>query len=190
MDADPENLILETSELMDKAVGHAVHDFSTLHTGKASPGMVEDLQVHVSAYDSSMRIRDIATVSTPDSRSIVITPWDKSVLKDIEKGIMVANLGFNPSIQGNIVRVPVPELSGDRRKELAKVAANMAEQARVSVRHARHHALEPLKKMEKDGIISEDDLHRFEKDIQKYHDGAIQKINEALARKEKDLTTV
>jgi ribosome recycling factor len=167
-----------------------VHEFASLHTGKASPAMVEDLQVHVEAYGSSMRIRDVATVSTPDNRSIVITPWDKSVLKDIEKGIQIANLGFNPSIQGNLVRVPVPELSGDRRKELVKVAATMAEQGRIAVRHARHHALEPLKKLEKDSAISEDDLHRYEKDIQKAHDAAIQKINEAFAKKEKDLTTV
>lgn len=185
MDAD--SIILETSDLMDNAVKHCEHDLGTLHTGKASPGMVEDLQVMVSSYGSNMRIRDIAAVTTPDARSIVITPWDKNVLKDIERGIQSANLGFNPSIQGTLVRVPVPELSGERRKDLVKVANNMAEQARVSIRHARHAALDPLKKGQKDGDISEDDLKAYEKDVQKLTDDHIELINKLFKSKEQDL---
>jgi len=187
---NPDSVISETKSQMDNAVTHCEQELSTLHTGKASPSMVEDLQVTVAAYGSTMRIRDMAAVTTPDARSIVITPWDRSVLKDIEKGITAANLGLNPSIQGALVRVPVPELSGERRKELAKVANGMCEQARVSIRHARHTALEPLKKGQKDGAISEDDLKLYEKDIQKLTDDHVEMINTLYKTKEEDLLTV
>lgn len=175
---------------MTDAVKHCEQDLNTLHTGKASPSMVEDLLVTVAAYGSSMRIRDMAAVTTPDARSIVITPWDRNVLKDIEKGIIAANLGLNPSIQGALLRVPVPELSGERRKELAKVANNMCEQARVSIRHARHAALDPLKKQQKEGAISEDDLKGYEKDVQKLTDDHVDMINKLYKMKEEDLLTV
>lgn len=176
--------------MMDKAVQHTVHEFSTLHTGKASPAMVENISVHVESYGSSSQIREIAAVTTPDARTIQIQPWDRGTLKDIEKAIQAANIGLNPSIQGHVIRVPVPELSGDRRKDLARVAANMAEQGRVAVRHARHFALDPLKKAQKAGDISEDDYKRYEKDVQQLHDQYIEKINAALVKKEKELTTV
>ena len=187
---DPELVILEAQELMDKALAHAVHEFSTLHTGKASPGMVENIQVYVESYGSTSQVREIAAVTTPDARSIQIQPWDRGTLKDVEKAILAANIGLTPSIQGNIIRVPVPELSGERRRDLAKVAANMAEQARVAIRHARHHALDPIKKAQKAGDVSEDAAKRFEKVVQTMHDDYIAKINLALAKKEKDLTTV
>jgi ribosome recycling factor len=187
---DPEVVILEAQELMEKSVAHTVHEFSTLHTGKASPGMVENIQVYVESYGASSAVREIAAVTTPDARTIQIQPWDRNTLKDIEKAILAANIGLNPSIQGHLIRVPVPELSGERRRDLAKVAHNMAEQGRVAIRHARHSALDPLKKAQKAGDISEDDLKRFEKEVQSMHDDHIAKINAALAKKEKELTTV
>jgi len=187
---DPEEVIMEAEEQMEKALAHMNHEFSTLHTGKAAPGMVDALQVFVTSYGSTSKLRDIAAITTPDARSIQIQPWDRNTLKDIEKAIQAANIGLNPSIQGNMIRVPVPELSGERRKELARVASNMAEQGRVAVRRCRHDALEPIKKAQKASEISEDDLKRHEKAVQDLHDAFIEKINAFLAAKEKDLTTV
>lgn len=187
---DPDEIILETEDQMDKIIAHLNHDFSTLHTGKASPSMVDAVQVYVTSYGTTSKLREISAITTPDARTIQIQPWDRNTLKDIEKAIQSANIGLNPSIQGAIIRVPVPELSGERRKELAKVASTMAEQARVTVRRARHDALEPLKKAQKASEISEDELKKREKEIQDLHDKYIARIAEILASKEKDLTTI
>ena len=187
---DPEELILEAGEQMDKAVEHTAHEFGSLHTGKASPSMVEGILVEVASYGTTMPIREIAAVNTPDSRSIQIQPWDKNTLKDIEKAIQASNIGLNPSIQGNLIRVPVPELSGERRRDLTKVANRMAEDGRVSVRAARRQCLDVLKKLEKDSTISEDDLARFEKEVQEMTDAHVEKINKAFEQKEKDLNTI
>lgn len=187
---DPKAAIKEMTQKMEKAVQHAVHEFGTLHTGKATTNMVEDIMVTVEAYGSSMRIRDMAAVTTPDPRMIQITPWDKNVIKDIEKAIQVANIGINPATHGNTVRCMVPELSGERRAELVKVAHRMAEEARVGVRQVRHHTLDGLKKVQKTLPISEDDMKRYEKEIQQTTDRKIEEINKLLAAKEKDLTTI
>ena len=182
--------ILEAEEMMDKGVEHTLREFSTLHTGKASPSMVENIQIHVTSYGSSMHLREIAAITTPDPRTIQIQPWDKSIIKDVEKGIQLANLGLNPAINGDILRVPVPELSGERRRDLVKMAQQIAEQGRVRIRHARREALDELKRMSKTGEISEDDFHRFEKDIQEETDKHIKDIDGHLQLKETELTTV
>jgi ribosome recycling factor len=185
-----DDIFLSMTEAMTKAVDHVLHEFTTLHTGKASPGMVEPIVVKVESYGSSMPIRDIAAVTTPDARTIVIQPWDKGVLRDIERGIQEANLGINPVISGTVIRLPIPELSGERRKELAKVAHKMAEEGRISVRSARRDAMDAVKKLQKDGDISEDVAKRHEKDIQEETDMNIEQINTSLEEKEKELTTV
>jgi ribosome recycling factor len=184
---EPDEVIIETEDQMEKALEHLDHDLSTLHTGKASPGMVDSLMVFVNSYGTNSKMRDIAAITSPDARTIQIQPWDRNTLKDIEKAIQSANIGLNPSIQGTIIRINVPELSGERRKELAKVAAGMAEQAKISVRQRRHDALDPLKKAEKASQISEDDLKKYEKQIQDLHDKYIDKVEKALAAKVKDL---
>ena len=184
---EPDEVILETEDQMEKALEHLDHDLSTLHTGKASPGMVDSLMVFVNSYGTNSKMRDIAAITSPDARTIQIQPWDRNTLKDIEKAIQSANIGLNPSIQGAIIRINVPELSGERRKELAKVAAGMAEQAKISVRQRRHDALDPLKKAEKASQISEDDLKKYEKQIQDLHDKFIEKVEKTLAAKVKDL---
>lgn len=173
---------------MKKALDHTLHEFSTIHTGKASPSMVEG--VMIDAYGSQMRIKDCAAITTPDSRLIQIQPWDKGLTKAIEKGIQMANLGLNPAVDGNMVRVPLPELSRERRQDFVKVASRMAEEGRVQVRNIRRDAMDALKKVQKDGKISEDDLKRFEKDIQTATDKAIKDIGDHLARKEKELLSV
>lgn len=171
-----------------KAVDFAIHEFNSVNTGKASPSMVEHLQVE--AYGSMMQLKEMAAINTPDMRTIVIQPWDKSMLKPIEKAIQAANLGMNPVIQGEIIRLPMPDLTGDRRQEMVKVVSRFAEEARVGVRKARQHAMDALKKSQKDGVISEDELKRGEKDIQSKTDASIKKINDLLAQKEKDLLKV
>ncbi|MDA0348569.1 MAG: ribosome recycling factor [Verrucomicrobia bacterium] len=173
---------------MAKAVDHTIHDFSTLHTGKASPSMVENIMVE--AYGSSMRLRDMAAITTPDSRTIQIQPWDRSVIQPIEKAIQVSNLGLNPATNGDIIRLPIPELSGDRRNELVKVAHRMAEDGRISVRHARKDALDLLKEAKKDGDISEDDFKLAEKEVQKHTDKHVSDIDNHMKGKEQELQQI
>lgn len=135
--------IKSMNDRMKKTVEHTLSEFSSLHTGKASPSMVEGIMVD--AYGSHMRLKEVAAITTPDARTIQIQPWDKSVIKDIEKALQTSKLGINPAIDGAVIRLPIPELSRERRQELAKVAQNMAEEGRVSIRHARREALETLK---------------------------------------------
>lgn len=173
---------------MKKALDHTLHEFSTIHTGKASPAMVEG--VMVDAYGSHMRIKDCAAITTPDARLIQIQPWDKGLTKAIEKAIQQANLGLNPSIDGGVIRVPLPELSRERRQDFVKVANRMAEEGRVQIRNVRRDSLDALKKTQKDGKISEDELKRFEKDAQATTDRMIKEIADHLAKKEKELLAV
>lgn len=181
-------IFADMEESMRKAVDHTLHDFSTLHTGKASPSMVED--VMVKAYGGSMRLKEMAAITTPDPRTLKIQPWDKSLVQPIEKGIHSANIGLNPSVDGALIWVPIPELSGDRRRELIKVAHRMAESGRISVRHARRDALHLLKEAKMEGEISEDDLMRSEKEVQKGTDKFVGEIDQHLKFKEKDLTEI
>jgi ribosome recycling factor len=181
-------IIDDMAQSMAKAVDHAVHEFSTLHTGKASPSMVENIMVE--AYDSSMHLRDMAAITTPDSRTIQIQPWDRSVIQPIEKAIQTSNLGLNPATNGDIIRLPIPELSGDRRNELVKVAHRMAEDGRISVRHARKDALDLLKEAKKDGDLSEDDFKLAEKEVQKNTDNHVSDIDNHMKGKEQELQQI
>ncbi len=173
---------------MRKAVDYTLHEFSTLHTGKASPSMVEDVMVQ--AYGSAMRLKEMAAITTPDPRTLKIQPWDKSLIKPIEKGIQTANIGLNPSVDGALIWVPIPELSGERRKDMVKVAHRMAENGKISVRHARRDTLQLLKEAKKDSEISEDDLTRWEKEVQQGTNKFIGEIDQRLKLKEKDLTEI
>lgn len=169
---------------MKKAIEHTLHEFSTIHTGKASPTMVES--VTVEAYGSTMRLKECAAISTPDPRTIAIQPWDKGLSQAIIKGIQTANLGFNPTVDGGIVRIPLPEMSRERRMEFVKVAHRLAEEGRVQIRNLRRDSLEAVKKAK----LPEDESKRLEKDIQTATDKAIVDINQHLAQKEMELTTV
>jgi ribosome recycling factor len=169
---------------MKKTVDHTLHEFSSIHTGKATPTMVEG--VMVDAYGSQMRLKECAAISTPDARLIQVQPWDVSLAKAIAKGITDANLGFNPIIDGKVIRVPLPEMSRERRQEFVKTAHRLAEEGRVHVRNVRRDVLETLKKAK----LPEDDSKRIEKEIQTATDKSIAEINSHLAAKEKDLLTV
>lgn len=181
-------LIKDTLAKMQKSLEHTLHEFSGIHTGKANPSMVE--AVTVEAYGSHMRLKEVAAITTPDSRMIVVQPWDKSMLKPIEKGIQMANIGINPIVDGNVVRLPLPDMNKDRRAELAKVAHRLAEEGRVSVRNARRDGIEAVKKALKDGKISEDDAKRLEKDVQTHTDRIIKEIGDHLTHKEQELLKV
>jgi ribosome recycling factor len=177
-------IIVDTQARMKKALDHTLHEFSSIHTGKATPSMVEN--VTVEAYGSQMRLKECAAITTPDPRLIVIQPWDVSLVKAVEKGIQVANLGFNPIADGKLLRVPLPEMSRERREEFVKVAHKMAEEGRVHVRNVRRECLEGLKKAK----LSDDETKRLEKEIQTITDKTIKDIGDHLAHKEKELLAV
>ena len=178
----------KTGEAMKKAVEYVGKEFETVHTGKANPGMVENVMVE--AYGTMSRLKDIAAITTPDSSTIRVKPWDKSILKDVEKAILAANIGFTPAVMGEAVRCPVPALSGERRAELAKICHEMAEQGRVRVRNIRREVLDAAKKAQKAGTATEDDLKKFEKEVQNLTDKSIAEVNAMLQAKEADLKKI
>lgn len=172
---------------MDASVDSLKHEFSGLRTGRASTAMLDTLQVEV--YGQRMPILQVGSISVPEPRLLTIQVWDTGSVKAVEKAIRDANLGLNPSPDGNLIRVPVPELNQERRKELTKVAGGYAESARVAVRNVRRDGMESLKKMKAEGM-SEDEQKRLEGDVQKMTDETIRKIDTMLAEKEKDIMTV
>ena len=177
-------LLADAHAKMKKAVDYTLHEFSSIHTGKATPAMVEG--VMVDAYGTQMRLRDCAAITTPDARMIQIQPWDAGLAKSIEKGIQMANLGFNPMVDGKIIRIPLPDMSRERRQEFVKSAHRLAEEGRVHIRNARRDSLEAVKKAK----LPEDETKRLEKDIQTATDKSIKEINDHLAGKEKELLSV
>ncbi|HWA85435.1 MAG TPA: ribosome recycling factor [Opitutus sp.] len=177
-------ILTDTQAKMKKAVDFTLHEFSAIHTGKATPAMVEGVMIE--AYGSQMRLKDCAAISTPDARLIQIQPWDPSVISAIVKGVQVANLGFNPIPDGKVIRIPLPEMSRERRQEFVKTAHRLAEEGRVHVRNLRRDGIEAVKKAK----LPEDETKRVDKEIQTATDKAIADINAHLAQKEKDLLTV
>ena len=173
---------------MQKSFDHTLHEFAGINTGKASPSMVEGLMVE--AYGSSVRLKECAAIHTPDSRMISVQPWDKSLLKPIEKAIQMANIGINPIIDGPCVRLPLPEMSKERRQDLTKVAHRLAEEGRVAIRNARRDGVDAVKKALKDSKISEDEAKKLEKDIQTTTDSLIKQIGDNATKKEQELLKV
>lgn len=173
---------------MQKNLEHTLHEFSGIHTGKATPAMVEGIMIE--AYGSNMRLKECAAIHTPDTRMIAVQPWDKSLLKAIEKAIQMANIGINPVIDGNTVRLPLPEMSKERRVELGKVAHRLAEEGRIAVRNTRRDGIEAVKKALKEGNLSEDEAKKLEKDVQHHTDRIIKEIGEHLTHKEQELLKV
>jgi len=182
--------ITNAEDHMTKAVEHTIHEFASVRTGKASPTIVENVDIHVQSYGSHMKLKQLAMISTPEPRLIRIEPFDPATIKDIERGINESRLGLNPSVEGKVIRLPVPELSTERRQQMVKAIKGMAEDARVRVRSARRDVLEAIKKLEKDGEITEDDLHRSEKEVQAMTDKKIKEIDEHVTTKEKEVMTV
>lgn len=173
---------------MDGAVAALKTEFAGLRTGRASVSLLEPIQVD--AYGAKMPINQVGTVGVPEPRMITVQVWDKSMVKAVEKAIRESDLGLNPQSDGQLIRVPLPDLSEERRKELAKVAGKYAESARIAVRNVRRDGMDTLKKMEKAGDLSEDDRRLFEDDIQSLTDSHVKLIDEALQSKEEDIMQV
>lgn len=183
-----EEILLESEDKMNKAVEFLQQELSGLRTGKANPALVEN--VTVDYYGTATRLRDIANISTPEPRLIVINPFDPSSLGLIEKAITAANIGITPMNDGRLIRVPIPELSEERRKDLIKIAGRQAEEQRIAVRNIRRDANEQIKGIQKSGDITEDERDSALDDIQKLTDEHIKKMDTMLATKEKDVMEV
>ncbi|HEV7254586.1 MAG TPA: ribosome recycling factor [Mesorhizobium sp.] len=173
---------------MEGAVSAFKHDLASLRTGRASSNLLDAIQVQ--AYGSAMPINQVGTVSVPEPRMISVSVWDKSMVGAVDRAIRESNLGFNPIVDGTTLRIPLPELNEQRRKELAKIAHQYAEQARVAARHVRRDGMEQLKKAEKDGQISQDDSRVQSERVQKLTDDTIAAIDGMLAEKEAEIMQV
>lgn len=180
--------IADLKRRMKGAIDNLKEEFSGLRTGRASVTMLDPVMVE--AYGTKMPLNQVATVNAPEPRLLTAQVWDNSVVKDVEKAIRESGLGLNPQPEGNVVRIPIPELNEERRQELSKVAGKYAEQARISVRNVRRDGMDMLKKEEKDGEISEDDLKRLSDEVQKLTDEHINEIDRILSEKEKDIMRV
>jgi ribosome recycling factor len=183
-----DDILLEAEEKMTKTETVVQHEFTGIRTGKASPVLVENLIVEV--YGSNMRVRELAGITTPEPRVLLISPWDASTVQAIEKAIMKSNIGITPAVQGKVIRLVMPELSQERRQEMVKVVHKLTEDGRVAIRHVRRDAIESVKKEAKSGGVAEDQVETAEKEIQKLTDDYIAKINVHLAAKEKEIMTV
>jgi ribosome recycling factor len=183
-----DKIVSDTEQRMQKSVDSVVHDLAGIRSGKATPALLDS--VRVEAYGQKIPLNQMASISVPDPKSLVVQPWDKSVIGDVVKAIQIAELGFNPQVEGNIVRIPVPPLSEERRKELAKLCKKIAEEGKVAIRNVRRDANDQLKKAEKDKQISEDQQHRGMDKIQELTDKFIKKVDELVEAKEKEIMSV
>jgi len=170
---------------MEKALEGARRELSSIRSGKASPALLDT--VRVEAYGQTMPLNQVASVSAPEPRLLLVTPWDKGQTKAIEKAIRESELGLDPAVQGGVIRVPLPSLNEQRRKDLVKIVHKLAEEGRIAIRHARTEARDRLKKLDK---VSEDDIKHSEKDLQKLHDDFIGKVDESVKHKEAEIMEV
>jgi ribosome recycling factor len=173
---------------MDKAIVALKDEFGSLRTGRASASLLD--QVMVDAYGASVPISQVGAVSVPEARSITVSIWDKAVVVSVEKAIRNSGLGLNPVVEGQTLRIPIPPLTEERRKDLVKVAGKYAEHQKVAIRNVRREANDDLKKAEKDSVISQDEQKRMEADVQKFTDEAVKRVDEALKIKEQEIMQV
>ena len=173
---------------MEKAVASLREEFTSLRTGRASAGLLD--QVFVEAYGSRMPINQLGSVSVPEPRSITVSIYDKALVVSVEKAIRNAGLGLNPVVEGQNLRIPVPPLTEERRRDLAKLAGKYAEQQKIAVRNVRREAMDDLRKAEQDSVISEDEQRRLEGEVQKLTDEAVRRIDEVLKTKEQEIMQV
>ena len=173
---------------MDKAVQALKEEFGSLRTGRASAGLLD--QIYVDAYGSQMPLNQVGSVSVPEPRSLTVSVWDRGLVVSVEKAIRNAGIGLNPVVEGQNLRIPIPPLTEERRKDLAKMAGKYAEQQRIAVRNIRREANDDLKKAEKDSAITQDEQKRMETEVQKMTDEAIKRVDEALKTKEQEIMQV
>jgi ribosome recycling factor len=183
-----DDILLEAEMAMEKSVDFMVHEFAAVRTGKASPALVEN--VDVQAYGSAMKLKQLALITTPEPRLLVVQPFDAGTVRDIEKALNESRIGITPSVDGKIIRLPVPELSEERRKDLVRSLGKMAEEARVRVRANRRAALDEAKKLKASGGMTEDGMRDTESEVQKLTDRFVKSIDDHLARKEAEIMKV
>ncbi|WP_139488954.1 ribosome recycling factor [Brevibacillus dissolubilis] len=184
----PQSILKDAEDRMQKAITNLKRDLATLRAGRANPAMLD--KIVVDYYGTPTPIAQLANVSVPEPRLLTIQPWDKSALKDIDKAIQQSDLGLNPSNDGNIIRIVIPALTEERRKELVKVAGKSGEESKVAIRNIRRDANDELKKLEKDGTISEDESRRHQETVQKTTDKYIAEVDKVVKEKEKDILEV
>ncbi|MBC8419531.1 MAG: ribosome recycling factor [Proteobacteria bacterium] len=180
-----DDILSDLRQKMKKTAGALEKEFKRIRTGRASTALLEGIKVE--CYDTHMPIEQVASISVPESRLITIQPWDQSIIGDIEKGILKSELGLTPINDGKIIRISIPPLTEERRKELAKLARKMAEENKISIRNLRREANEMFKELKNEKEISEDELYKSQDDVQKITDEFIQEIDEITARKEKEI---
>ena len=186
MNAD--DILLEAEDAMEKSVTYMMHEFSAVRTGKASPALVENIDIE--AYGANMKLKQLALITTPEPRLLVIQPFDAATVKDIERGLKESKIGITPQVDGKIIRLPIPELSEERRRDLVKGIRQMAEEARVRIRGHRRAGIDEAKKIKKDGTMTEDQLADVEDNVQKLTDQFIKSIDDHLAHKEAEIMKV
>jgi ribosome recycling factor len=181
-------VIARYKDRMDKAVAALKDEFGSLRTGRASASLLD--QIHIEAYGASTPLNQVGAISVPEPRMITINVWDRALVVSVEKAIRASDLGLNPVVDGQTLRLPIPPLTEERRKDLAKLAGKYAEQQRVAVRNVRRDANDDLRKAQKDGVISQDEEKRMEAEVQKITDEAIKRVDEALKTKEQEIMQV
>lgn len=184
----PETVLKTCEEKMLKSIDSLKKEFANIRTGKANPSILNEVKVDY--YGVPTPVTQVGSVSCPDAQSIVVKPWDRSILKEIAKAIQAADLGLNPLADAEVVRIPIPPLTEQTRKELAKTAKKVSEDNKVAIRNIRRDGMETLKKMEKDGLISEDELKRYTEKVQKVTDKYIEEIDKLASSKEKDIMSI
>jgi ribosome recycling factor len=180
--------VKDIAKRMDGALEVLRKEFAGLRTGRVSPSLLDPIVVE--AYGSEMPLNQVATIGVPEPRMLSVQVWDKGMVKAVEKAIRTANLGLNPAADGTLIRVPIPELTEERRRELTKVAHNYTEQARVAVRNVRRDGMDHLKRLERDGEMSQDEHKKLSDQIQELTDEHVKAINDLLATKDKEIMTV
>jgi ribosome recycling factor len=181
-------VISKYKERMDKAVTALKEEFGSLRTGRASASLLD--QIHVEAYGATTPINQVGAISVPEPRMITINVWDRALVVSVEKAIRSSDLGLNPVVDGQTLRLPIPPLTEERRKEIAKIAGKYAEQQRIAIRNVRRDANDDCRKAQKDGVISQDEEKRMETEVQKITDEAIRRVDEALKTKEQEIMHV
>ncbi len=188
MPADLNTLKQDLTRRMDGAMETLRREFAGLRTGRASPGLLEP--VRVEAYGTEMPITQVGSIGVPEPRMITVQVWDRAMVKAVDRAIRESGLGLNPQTEGQVIRVPIPDLNEERRRELTRVTAKYAEQARVSVRNVRRDGIEALRRQEKDSVISQDQQRKLQQEVQHLTDEAIRRIDETLAQKDREILQV
>jgi ribosome recycling factor len=187
---DPEESLLETEDTMQKAVDYLIHEFATVRTGKASPALIENMDVFVHSYGTQMKLKQLAVISSPEPRMLMVSPFDPSTGPEIERAIRESKLGLNPAAAERSIRVPIPELSEERRREMVKLIKQLGEEAKVRIRAARKDGMDAAKKMKADNVLTEDGQKDHEAEVQRLTDKFVKSIEEHVASKEADVMKV